>query len=430
MLKNKKIYFFTVMFFLILILLGAILLKLPICSNTKLNIIDALFEATAGISATGTAVFDISQNFTFFGQLVLLCLVQVGAIGFMTFFYFLFMLSKKKMKLSDTLIIANETNINDYQMIKITIKKILRYTFAIEFIGAWLLSFRFVPIYGFAKGLWYSVFHSVSAYCNAGFDLLGSDSLQIINSEAYLKCVIIVLMFLGSLGFFVLEELIEWFCTGKSRKLSVQSRIILIVSFAIVVIGTILLKIFDGNIKFLDALFSIVSARNTGFYTINMNQLSGINQLLIISIMFIGGGPVSNAGGIRVNVFAILILTAISNLKNQDEIVVSYRSINDKIVKRCITIVIVDVFIIIIGVMLFTLTDGEDVFDVLFYIVSTFSTTGLTTIDVSQISFAGKCISIFIMYIGRIAPITFMSLVIPTDEKNSGIKYPSMDVML
>lgn len=315
MLKNKKVYLFTAMFFLITILIGAVLLKLPICNKSEICYLDAIFEATSGITTTGTTVFDISKNFTFWGQLVMICLVQIGAIGFMTFFYFLFVISKKKMKLSDTMIIENETNLTNYQVMKVTIKKIIQYTFAIEFFGAWLLAFRFVPIYGFGKGIWYSIFHSVSAYCNAGFDLLGVNSFLTIDADLYLNSVIILLMFLGSLGFFVLQELTKWFCTGKKNKISIQSKVILTVSFSIIIVGTILIKIFDSNMKIFDALFSVVSARSTGFYTINMHQLSSINQFLLIIIMFIGGGPVSNAGGIRVNVFAILILTAIANLK-------------------------------------------------------------------------------------------------------------------
>ena len=430
MLKNKKIYIFTVMFFLIVILIGTILLKLPICNKTEINYIDALFESTSGVSTTGTTVLNISQDFTFLGQLVMIILVQIGAIGFMTFFYFLFMLSKKKIKLSDTMIIENETNLTNYQMVKITIKKIIQYTLVIEFFGAWLLSFWFIPTYGLTKGIWYSIFHSVSAYCNAGFDLLGINSFVKIDTDLYLNSVLILLMILGSLGFFVLEELTQWFCTGKKRKVSIQSKIVLLVSFSIIVVGTILIKIFDPSVKIFDAIFSVVSARNTGFYTINMNEFSSINKLILIIIMFIGGAPISNAGGIRVNVFAILILTAIANLKNRDEVVISYRTISDKIVKRCVTIFTVDSLIVLICSMLFTLTDGKDILDVLFYIVSSFSTTGLSTIDVSQISFAGKCISIFIMYVGRIAPITFVSLLIPTNNKKTGIRYPNMDVIL
>lgn len=430
MLKNKKIYLFTTMFFLIMILIGAGLLKLPICSQIEINCIDAIFESTSGVSTTGTTVFDISKEFTFWGQLVMLILTQIGSIGFMTFFYFCFMINKKKMKLSNTMIIANETNVSNYQMIKTTIKKIIQYTFVIEFFGAWLLSFRLIPMYGFLKGIWYSLFHSVSAYCNAGFDLLGNNSFLSMRGDIYFNSVIIVLMILGSLGFFVLQELTQWFCTGKKKKMSLQSKIIITVSFVIIIIGTILVKIFNPNVKIFDALFSVVSARNTGFYTIDMSQISSINKFILTIIMFIGGGPVSNAGGIRVNVFAILILTLVADFKRRDEIVIAYRSISDKIVKRCITIFMVDSFIIMICSMLFTLTDGKNIIDVLFYIVSSFSTTGLSTIDVSQISFGGKCISIFIMYIGRIAPITFVSLFIPTDNKKSGIRYPNMDVML
>lgn len=178
------------------------------------------------------------------------------------------------------------------------------------------------------------------------------------------------------------------------------------------------------------SLFSVITARNTGFFTIDMTMLHEINQFILTILMFIGGGPGSNAGGIRVMVFSILILTTIANIRGRDDVVVFYKSIPDKTIKKAVTVLHIDLFIVLIGVMGLSITENQSVLDLLFYVVSTFSNTGLSTIDMESLTFAGKCISIFIMYIGRIAPITFVSLFIPTDNKKSGIKYPNMDVML
>ncbi len=356
--------------------------------------------------------------------------MQVGAIGFMLFFSVMFMISKKKLRLSDTIFLGNEINTNNYMSIKNRAKKITRYTLLIEFLGAWLLAFRFVPMFGFKNGLWYSVFHSISAFCNVGSDLLGSNSLAIFRQDIYVNIIFVILMFCGSLGFFILEDLVGWFYTGKKSKIHVESKLILKVSFVFVIFGIVFLKIFDPQLTILEALFSIVTARNTGLYTIDVQNLQEINQFLLTLVMFVGGSPGSNAGGIRIMVFVVLLLTTIANIKGRDEIVVSYRSIHDKIVKRAITILTIDLFLIFSGMIGLTITENQSVLDTLFYAVSAFSNTGLSTFDITTLSLAGKCVTIIIMYMGRIAPITFVSLFVPTKRKTTGIKYPNMDVIL
>ena len=347
MLRNKKIYVMPIVGFLLLILIITILLKLPICNKTSLSYIDAIFEATSNVTATGSNVTDVSEQFTFLGQLVILFAMEIGAIGFMLFFSLLFLTSKKKMKLSDALFLSNEINTENYTAIKDKAKKITKYTLVIEFLGSWLLAFRFVPMYGLKTGLWYSIFHSISAFCNVGSDLFGN-SLVSFRNDIYINCIFIILMFLGSLGFFVLEDLVGWFCTGKRSKIHVESKLILTVSCFLVITGTFLIKIFDPQLTVLEAVFSVVTARNAGFYTIDISTLHQMNQFLISLIMFIGGGPGSNAGGIRVVVFAILILTTISNIKNREDVVVFYRSINDKMIKKAIAILNIDLFIVFI----------------------------------------------------------------------------------
>lgn len=430
MLRNKKIYMMPIIGFLLMILLTTLILKLPICHKSELTSIDALFEAASMVTATGSNVVDVPQKFTWFGQFIMLLAMEIGAIGFMVFFSLLFMVSKKKIRLSDTIFLGNEINTNNYTSIKAKAKKIIRYTLVIEFFGAWLLAFRFVPMYGVRQGLWYSMFHAVSAFCNVGCDCLGANGFLAFRNDWYVNIVFVVLMFLGSLGFFVLEDLVAWFCSGKRSKIHVESKLILKVSFILVILGIILLKVFDTQLTILEALFSVVTARNTGFYTVDMSSLHEMNQFLISLIMFIGGGPGSNAGGIRVMVFMILILTTVANLRGQEDVVVYYRSIQDKIIKKAITILSIDLWIVFVGMLAISLTENQTVLDTAFYVISTFSNTGLSTIDMESLTTAGKWISILIMYIGRIAPITFVSLFVPMDNKKSGMKYPNMDVML
>lgn len=207
MLKNKKIYGMPIIGFFLMILVTALLLKLPLCHKTNMSFVDAVFESASMVTATGSTVFDISQEFTFMGQLIMLIAMEIGAVGFMIFFSLLFMISKKRIKLSDTIFLGNEINTNNYTSIKDKAKKITRYTLVIELFGAWLLAFRWVPMYGWKQGLWYSIFHSISAFCNVGCDLFGTNSLLLFKNDVYINVILMVLMFLGSLGFFVLEDL-------------------------------------------------------------------------------------------------------------------------------------------------------------------------------------------------------------------------------
>ena len=428
MLKNKKIYAIPIFGFLLMILITSLLLKLPICNKQNIYYIDALFEATSAISATGSNVIDISTQFTFLGQLIILLAMQIGAIGFMLFFSILFMISKKKIKLSDTIFLGNEVVTNDYTTIKNKAKKITKYTIIIEILGTWFLSFRFIPIYGIGKGLWFSIFHSISAFCNVGNDLFGN-SLVLFKDDLYVNIVFILLMFFGSFGFFVIEGIVYWFFTGKKDKIYPEVKLIIYTSFLILIIGSILLKIFNPELSIIESIFSVVTAKNTGLYTIEMSQLKEINQFLISIIMFIGGGPGSNAGGIRVVVLAVIILSTIANINDEDEVVIFYRSISEKTIRRSFTILMIDIFIVFLGILGLTITENQGLLDTLFYTISNFTNTGLATIDMQSISFYTKLITIFIMYIGRIAPITFVSLFI-ADKKKNGIKYPSMDLIL
>ncbi len=430
MLKNKKIYVIPIFGFLAMILVTTLLLKLPMCNQQNISYIDAFFEAASMITATGSNVVILPEQFTLMGQFVCLVAMQIGAIGFMLFFSLIFMMSKEKMRLSDSLFLSNEVSTTDFPSVKQKAKKIIRYTFAIEFFGAWLLAFKFVPLYGMGKGLWVSLFHSVSAFCNVGADIIGTDSLAMFRNDIYVNIVFILLMFLGSLGYFVLEDLVHWYCTGRKNKAHTQSKLILEMSISLVVIGAIFVKIFDPELSLLEAIFEVVTARNTGFSTVDISSLHEMNQLLISILMFIGGGPGSNAGGIRVVVFAILIFTTIANLRNHEQVVVHYKNINDKFIRKAVAILMLDSFIVFLGVVGIALSENQGVLETIFYVISSFSNTGLVTFDMETLSVAGKIISVLIMYIGRIAPITFISLFTPMENKRAGIRYPDIDLML
>ena len=430
MLKQKKIYIVPILGFLITILITALVFELPLCRNKELTYIDALYESTSLVTATGSNVVNISTDFTFFGQLIMLFAMQIGAIGFMIFFSILFTVSKKKLRLSDAMFLSNEINTNNYTTVKFEAKRITKYTIIIEILGAWLLSFKFIPTFGFKTGIWYSIFHSVSAFCNVGAEIVKDNGFYNFRNDLYINIVFILLMFFGSLGFFVLEDIVHWFCYGKKNKISVQSKLVLNVSFLIIIVGTIFVKLFEPHLSLLDAVFIVTSARNTGFLTYMANGLNEITKFLITMIMFIGGGPGSNAGGVRVMVFIVLILTTLANIQEREEVVVYYRRINESTIKKAISILNIDLLIVFVGLLGLILSESKSLIDTLFYTVSEFSNTGLSTFNLSELSNIGKFISIIVMYGGRIAPFSFTSLFMQNDKKNSAIKYPNMDVIL
>ena len=430
MFKQKKIYIVPIIGFLLTIFIISIIFELPFCRTKEIKFIDLLYEATSLVTATGSNVVNISKNFTFVGQLVMLFAMQVGAIGFMIFFSILFTVSKKKLKLSDAIFLSNEINTNNYTTIRFQAKRITRYTIIIEILGTWLLAFRFIPMFGLKTGIWYSIFHSVSAFCNVGADIVENTGFSVFRNDLYINIVFIILMFLGSLGFFVLEDIVHCFAYGKKNKISVQSKLVLKASFFIIIIATLLVKIFEPEISLMDSLFTVTSARNTGFLTYMADSLHDISKLIITIIMFIGGGPGSNAGGIRIMVFVILILTTWANIRERDDVVVYYRSINERTIRKAISVFNIDLFIVFGGLLGLVLSENKSVIDTLFYTVSEFSNTGLTTLNLSELSTIGKLISIIVMYAGRIAPFSFTSLFIQTDRKNNVIKYPNIDVIL
>ena len=430
MFKHKKIYIVPILGFLLTILITAIIFELPFCRTKPISYIDSLYEATSLITATGSNVVNISENFTILGQLVMLFAMQIGAIGFMLFFSIVFLFSKKKLKLSDAIFLTNEINTSNYSTVRFQAKRITRYTIIIEVLGAWLLSFKFVPLFGIKKGIWYSIFHSVSAFCNVGAEIVRDTGFLIFRNDIYINIVFIFLMFFGSVGFFVLEDVVNWFCYGKKNKITIQSKLVLKASIYIILIGTILIKLFDSELSILDSLFTVVSARNTGFLTYMASGLNEITKFIVTIIMFIGGGPGSNAGGIRVMVFVVLILTTWANIQEKEEVVVYYRSINEKTIKKAVSVFNIDLLIVLLGLLSLILSEKQGLIDMLFYCVSEFSNTGLTTFNLVELSSIGKFISIIIMFAGRIAPFSFTSLFIQNNKNSSGIKYPNIDVIL
>lgn len=429
MFKNKKLYIIPAIGFLIIILVSAVLLSFSISQKNPISFLDTIFVATSAFSGTGFSTFNILENLTLFGQIVLLLTVQIGTLGFMIFFALILSVRHKKIKLSNTLILSNEINFNNYTKVSDKTSRIIKYTFFIEFFGAMLLAIRFIPDYGIIKGLWYGIFHSISAFCNAGFDLIGNNSFISYSHDIYLNIILISLMLLGGLGYFVLEDIIK--CIKDRKKhLQVHSKIILSTSIWLILISTILFKIFSPNVTFFQALFNTISARNTGFYSIDFCSLDNASKLLITILMFIGGAAGSSAGGIRLITLFIIIMFPISVIKGED-IVVFFRRIDSKMIRRAYTIFSFYVFLVIVGMFLLLETNAQiGSIDLLFELVSALSNTGVGTFDINLINKYGKIILILYMYIGRLGPITLFTLFSFNNRKRNEIEYVNADLML
>ena len=430
MLKNKDIYIIPFLGFLAIILGGFLILMLPFCNNGNISIFDAFFTSTSATCVNGLVTVDLSQEYTFLGQIVIAIITEIGAIGFVTFISFILNLKKRKMALSETLLLSSALNDNNYSKLRLRLKEVIKYTLVIELIGSIFLSIAFVPMYGIKQGIWYSIFHSITAFCNAGFDLFGTSSFTIFTDNIYINVVFIILMFLGSVGFFVIEDIINSIKEKRFIHLSFNTKIVLTTTLIIYLLSVILIKIAEPNLTILQVLFSSVTCRTTGFSTINMGDTNSITKIIISLLMMIGGAPSSTSGGIRITSIAIIFLTIRSALRNKKDVISFYKKIDFQTIKQALTNIFISSIIVFIAILLFVKIQDIELSNVLFMCVSAFSATGLSVVDVSNLEFISKVILMILMFIGRVGPISILSIFIFNKKENKNIEYVSGNIML
>ena len=425
--KSKKLYKIPILGFLSIIIIGAVLLELPICKQKPIPFLDALFVSTSGTCITGFTPVVISEQFTFIGQLVLLTLIELGALGFMTVIVTIATLAQKKVTVSDAMLFEN----GDFQAgFKQRARNIVRFTLVIEAIGAILLSFRFVPIFGLAKGIWYSIFHSIAAFCNSGFDILGRASFSGFANDYYVNFVVMALIILGGIGFLVLEDLINAWKKKSIKHLRLQSKIVLVTTAALITIPTIIIKITEPSLNLIQSMFITVNLRTAGFYSTNMANLTQGTKLLSILLMFIGGAPGSTSGGIRIITFAVLILAMLSTLKNRKEVVVFYRKISGAYIMKAITITGLSMFVILIAVITIALTSNLGLEGIIFNCVSAYSTVGLGLISTSVLNSIGKIAIMLLMFVGRVGPMVAFRLFFDTNDEDEDVEHVDGELIL
>ena len=440
--------------FLSIIFVGAMLLSLPISANTgdSTKFLDALFTSTSAVCVTGLAVVNTLEHFSIFGQLVILMLIQIGGLGFMTFLALFFVLIGKKITFNERLIMKEALNQNNMQGIVNVIKNIVKLTFFIEIVGAFILCFVMIPEYGFRQGIYKAVFHSVSSFCNAGFDIIGSSSLIPYVGNILINLTVIILVVLGGLGFTVWTDLGTnirlKLAKGYSfkimmKKLTLHTKLVLTVTVILILSGAILIYILECNNsqtigqlstqdKILSSVFQSVSTRTAGYNTIPLDTMSNASKFIMIILMFIGGSPASTAGGIKTVTLAILIFAVISEIKGREKVEVFNKTISTRVIKRALTVVFISLIIVTVSTLLLTITEKFSFIELLFESVSAFATVGLTLGITGGLTDTGKMILITVMFIGRLGPMTIAIALLLKNKrrKNSMINYPEEKVII
>lgn len=402
--------------FLSLILIGSILLNLPIASSSGSSIgyVNSLFTSASAVCVTGLTVLNTARDFTPFGQVIIITLIQFGGLGIMTLATVGYIIMGKKISFKERLMIKEQLNTESIQGIVKLTKKVIGYTFFLEMMGSLLLALRFVPMFGFEKGLAFSIFHAISAYCNAGFDIFG-DSLIIFQNDYYVLLILSLLIILGGLGFTVYADLLA---KDKLRKLTLHSKVVLIMTGSLLIIGTLSFLLFEssnpgtlGSMNFpsrlANSFFQSVSPRTAGFYSVDMSKIRETTIFSTIMLMFIGGSPGSTAGGIKTTTFACLLLTTISVVKGEEDVNCLNRRLPFETIKRAVSIFLIGLAIVFLTAIILTITDSSLKFiNLLFESTSAFGTVGLTTGITDKLSTLGRLVITLTMYIGRVGPLT------------------------
>ena len=429
--------------FAAVILLGALLLTLPAASVTgeSVGFSDALFTSTSAVCVTGLVVRDTGTEYTLFGQIVIILLIQIGGLGLMTVATLFFMLLGKRITLGERLIIQESMNEDRIGGLVRLMRWVAFSAFTIELCGAAVLATRLIPDFGFARGLYYSIFHSISAFCNAGFDLFGNySSLTAYVNDPVINFTIMLLIIIGGLGFGVLEDL--WRNRGF-RRLRLHSKIVLWATGIAIAFGTLFtlavewsnpatIGPLNGFQKVMASMFQSVTLRTAGFNSIDQAALHPATKLISIVLMFIGACPASTGGGIKLTTLAVLIFTVRMVARGRSEICVFKRTIPRSLVQQATTVVFIGIAVLLVDVVVLTLLEpGVDFLDNAFECASALGTVGVSSIGSANLLPLARYFIIFTMFIGRVGPLT-LTLAIARRQANSKdvIRYPEDRVLV
>ena len=443
---KKKVYFSPyitiLMSFFIVILIGGGILSLPFVtlSGKGTNLIEGIFTATSAVCVTGLTVNDVSTTYNLIGKTIILVLIQLGGIGLITFSSLLILLISKEISYYTKKVVQEDINAETVFNIQKYVKKVIITVLLIELTGAALLFFEFIKKFKFLKAIYYSVFHSVSAFCNAGFSLF-SDNLESFKGSIIINTVIPILIIVGGLGFSTIINVYKYL-RKKDKRITITSKITLKVTLGFVILGAFFIFIFEhanmktiGNYTFIEKIgavfFQSVTTRTAGFNTMSLAGMKEITALLFIFFMFIGASPGSTGGGVKTTTFGLIVLGVITIIKNEEYIEYNGRKISWTNFNRAISIVFISVWYIITILFLLILLEPDiNVMNLLFELVSAFGTVGVTRNLTPYLGNMSKILLIVTMFIGRVGPLTIVSA-LSLKKINSGkYKYPEENILI
>lgn len=430
--------------FLLIIFVGGSLLSLPFFSKNgeATPFIDALFTATSAVCVTGLTTLNTAMHWNPAGQLLIMILIEIGGLGFMSLPVVLYFVMRKKITLSTRMLLREALNLDDMSGAFRLMMYIVKLALVIQGIGAILLSFQFVPEFGWKKGIFFGIFHSISSFCNAGFDLLG-DSLVPYQSNPYVLIVIGLLIISGGLGFIVWQDILFY---KERKKFSLHSKLALTTTFVLLLGGFIVFFFTEqnaGNLtegtNFIERLantfFMSVTPRTAGYYSINYLDMTNAGLIATMFLMYIGGTSGSTAGGLKTTTFAVLVIQVISIFKGRQRAEFHGRTIPSATVFRALTLFFITLSLCVVSIMLLSVTenipDYSGIEYIAFEVFSAFGTVGLTMGLTPDLSIAGKIIIMLLMYIGRVGFFTVgFSLLTKAAKPTAKYKYPDETIMI
>ena len=425
--------------FLVAIFIGVILLKMPFSlrENQNITVLDSLFTIVSAICVTGLSVVDISQVFTSTGQLIILFFIQLGGLGVMTVSIIVFLLVGKKMSFETRELLKEERNSNSNGGITNFIKNLLLTVSLIEILGASILAYGFSKYYPLKKSIFYGLFHSLSAFCNAGFSLF-TNSLEDFRYDNLISLTVSFLIILGGIGFVTVNSLFI-IKKKKLKNLSLTSKFALLITFFLLTFGTMLFLVFEYNNsstlkgmnfvdKILNSFFQSVTLRTAGFNTVPLENIKPATVFISYIFMFIGASPGSTGGGIKTTTFGILIFYAFGVLKRKEYVEVFKRRIDWELINKALAIVVISILYIAVIITILLSIENFSTDRVIYEVISAFSTTGLSMGITASLGIISKFLIIITMFIGRLGPMT-VALAF-TNNKKSSVKYPKEDILI
>ncbi len=452
MIRKKKFALSTtqivLLSFVVVILLGSLLLALPISSASGESVayLDALFTATTSTCVTGLVTLPTAVTWSLFGQIVILLLIQVGGLGIITIMSGIMILLNRQMGIGDRLLIQDSFNLNTMSGLAKFVKKVLLGTLIIEGIGALLYMFVFVPEFG-VKGIWISIFNSVSAFCNAGIDIIGENSLCNYATNPLINIVTSALIILGGLGYVVWWDVLRVLAsrTRKNRKifrhLTLHSKIAITATIMLIVVGALLIFAFEysnsltiGDLSLFDkiqvSMFQSITTRTAGFASVPQENLTNASSAVSIILMLIGGSPVGTAGGMKTVTIAVLFCSAFATIRNKNSASLFGRRISEDSVKRAVAVVVTFITICASATVLLLATSNASILDVIYETVSATATVGLSRNMTASMNTLGKLIIIITMYFGRVGPISLAVALGSKNESQNVISEPIEDISI